>query len=54
MIIINNLKSGGIWFCGVKVLGRSLIVILQSAISLTRLEEELTKALDSSFPTIFL
>jgi hypothetical protein len=46
--------SGAIWFCGVKVMGRSVIVILPTTVSMSKLDEELGKSLESSFSSLFL
>jgi hypothetical protein len=34
------------WFIGIKYLGRCLIMILPTNISMSKIEEELTKGLD--------
>lgn len=48
------LFSSGLWFYGIKVVDKKLICLLSVAISLSKIEEEVSKIIESTFPNLFL
>lgn len=46
--------SGGIWFVGLRICERCLILIFPGQITMSKLEEEVNKSLESSFSGLFL